>query len=167
MTTQPPEPPAWAQPPQYGQQQCVPPQCWPGYAPPNRDQEHLKLLSVFHYVLGGLTVLMGCVFFVHLGMGIAIVSGAFPTGADGPPPEFGWIFIVAGAMAITFCWTIAILLLVAAGRLKKRRSWTFCFVVACVSCLITPLGTVLGVFTMIVLLRDSVKASFAQAQTEG
>jgi len=167
MATQPPEPPAWAQQTRYNSQQYPPPQAWPWYSPPDRDAEHLKLLSVFHYVLGGLTGLMGCLFFIHVGMGIAIVTGVFPSDGNGPPPEFGWVFVVVGSIAIIVFWTVAILQFLAAGRLKNRRSWTFCFVVACMSCLFTPLGTVLGVFTIIVLLRDSVKASFAQVRADG
>jgi len=168
MTTQPPEPPAWAQQPQYNQQQYQQPQQWPGYSPPNCDDEHLKLLSVFHYVLGGLTALFGCMPFIHVAIGVAMIMGKMSSSTgNGPPPEFGWLFVGMGAIAIIVIWTMAILLLVSAGRLKKRRSWIFCFVVACVSCLFTPFGTVLGVFTIIVLLRDSVKASFAQVRAAG
>lgn len=163
MTTQPPEPPAWTPPPQHGQPQYQQ-QYWPGQ--PNRDAEHLKLLSIFHYVLGGLIGLFGCMPFIHVGIGVAFIMGEIPGNGNGPPPEFGWIFVVAGSIAIIFCWTVAILLLVAAGRLKKRRSWTFCFVTACVSCLFMPMGTALGVFTIIVLIRESVKASFAQVRAE-
>jgi hypothetical protein len=35
---------------------------------------------------------------------------------------------------------------------------------ACVACLSVPLGTVLGVFTIIVLMRPSVKALFAEVR---
>jgi len=38
----------------------------------------------------------------------------------------------------------------------------FCFVVACIECLFMPFGTVLGAFTIIVLMRPSVKNLFAQ-----
>jgi len=38
-------------------------------------------------------------------------------------------------------------------------------VMACVECLFIPFGTILGVFTIIVLLRESVKALFAATQT--
>ena len=167
MTAQPPEPPAWTQQPQYDQQQYQQPHYWPGYLPPNRDAEHLRLLSIFHYVLAGLIGLFGCMPFIHVGIGVVFITGNMPSNGNGPPPEFGWIFVVAGSMAIIFAWTVAILLLVAAGRLKKRRSWTFCFVTACVSCMFMPPGTALGVFTILVLVRDSVKASFAQAQADG
>jgi len=37
--------------------------------------------------------------------------------------------------------------------------------IACVECLFIRFGTILGVFTIIVLLRESVKALFAATQT--
>ena len=36
----------------------------------------------------------------------------------------------------------------------------FCLVIAALLCMITPFGTVLGVFTIIVLVRPSVKLLF-------
>jgi hypothetical protein len=49
-----------------------------------------------------------------------------------------------------------------AGRsLARRKRYLFCLIVAgtmCVMC--NPLGTVLGVFTIVVLLRPSVKELF-------
>jgi len=45
-----------------------------------------------------------------------------------------------------------------AGRFTARQKHdTFCFVMACVECLFMPLGTVLGVFTILVLNRQGVK----------
>jgi hypothetical protein len=41
--------------------------------------------------------------------------------------------------------------------LRERKNRTFSFVVACVNCIHVPLGTVLGVFTIVVLSRESVK----------
>lgn len=52
--------------------------------------------------------------------------------------------------------------MILAGRaLAQRRRYTFCLVIAGVACMFMPFGTVLGVFTIIVLLRDSVKELFA------
>ena len=43
---------------------------------------------------------------------------------------------------------------------SRRKHYTFCFVMACVECLSVPFGTVLGVFTILVLNRASVKELF-------
>ena len=163
MTAQPPNPQPQYQQPQYQQQ--------PYWAPPlqpNRDDEHLKLLSIFHYVLGGLVGFFACFPFIHVGLGTLIHTGTIPPDKNGPPPEvFGWMFVIMGSFAIILGWTLATILLIAGGRLRKKRSWTFCFVVACLSCLFTPMGTVLGVFTILVLSRDTVKVAFAQVRAAG
>lgn len=66
-------------------------------------------------------------------------------------------------IAFIFVWTAAALLLFAGRFLSQRRHWLFCLIVAGLSCLNMPLGTVLGVFTIIVLNRESVKSLFAAA----
>jgi len=161
MTAQPPNPPPWAQQPQYQQP--------PYWLPPNRDAEHLKLLSTFHYVLGGVMGFFGCAPIIHVFIGVLALMGKMQTQGNGqpPPPWFGWVFIIMGSFAIVLGWTLATCLLIAAGRLRKKRNWTFCFVVACVSCLFAPMGTVLGVFTILVLSRPTVKAMFGQVPAAG
>ena len=48
------------------------------------------------------------------------------------------------------------------GRcLTRCKWWTFCLIMSFLNCLSPPLETVLGVFTIIVLLRDTVKDRFA------
>jgi hypothetical protein len=57
-------------------------------------------------------------------------------------------------------WTCGALFAWAGRRLGQRRSYTFCFIVACILCLFMPLGTVLGVFTILLLVQPRVKATF-------
>jgi len=128
-----------------------------------QDEQHLDLLATFHYVVGGLTALMSCMFFLPLGMGIAMLTGALD-GASAPPRGLGLLFVLLGSCAILAGWTLAILIIAAGRRLKRRMSHTFCLVVAALECMITPFGTVLGIFTIIVLMRESVKAMFAEKQ---
>ncbi len=129
------------------------------------------MLSIFHYVVAALTAMAGCIPFVHLAMGIAMVSGAFdaPGGAfEGPgqsaPPAFlGWFFIGMAAIFIVLIWATAIAILLAARNLAQHRAYTYCLVVAAIECTFMPLGTVLGVFTIMVLIRPSVKELFGVA----
>ncbi|PYI82572.1 MAG: hypothetical protein DMF09_14100 [Verrucomicrobia bacterium] len=56
------------------------------------------------------------------------------------------------------------LFLTFAGRsLSRRKHYWFAFVVACIECIFIPFGTILGVFTIIVLSRESVKTLFSSA----
>lgn len=168
MTAQPPNPQTWAQPPQYQQPQYQQPY-WAPPLQPNRDEEHLKLLSIFHYVLGGVMGFFACFPFIHVAIGVLLLTGTMPSDGNGsqPPAILGLPFVVIGSLFIILGWTLATILLIAGGRLRKKRSWTFCFVVACLSCLFTPMGTVLGVFTILVLSRDTVKVAFAQVRAAG
>ena len=50
--------------------------------------------------------------------------------------------------------------------LSMRKNYVFCFVIACLTCLKMPLGTILGVFTILVLNRPTVKEMFNQAPVD-
>jgi len=57
-------------------------------------------------------------------------------------------------------WTLAGFIVAAGRKLKRRMSRTFCLVVAGIECILMPFGTVLGVFTIVVLMKESVKGIF-------
>jgi len=124
----------------------------------NKDEEHLKLLSIFHYVVGGIAGFFSCFPIIHLIMGIAMLA---ETSRGGPSVFFGLIFVMLALTFITLGWTLAICMIISGRRLARRKCYKFCFAIACVSCLLMPHGTVLGVFTIIVLMRPSVKELFA------
>jgi hypothetical protein len=54
------------------------------------DAQHLKLLSIFHYLVGGLTALFACFPLIHLGLGLAVLfsPGFFPA-KSGQGPSGG------------------------------------------------------------------------------
>ena len=125
----------------------------------DQDAEHLRLLSIFHYVVGGLTALCACIPIIHLAIGLAILFGAFPHN-NGPPAVVGLLMVVIAGCFILAGWALAICLFIAGGYLKSRKHYTFCLVIAGISCMLFPFGTALGVFTIIVLMRPSVKEMF-------
>lgn len=134
---------------------------------PPQDLEHLRLLSLFHYILGGLTAFFACIPFIHVGLGIAMVLGKLDQGKNPPPPAIGWLFVVVGGFFILAGWTLAALMIVAGRKLARRRNRGFCTVVAAFSCLMMPLGTILGVFTLMVLSRPTVRRLFdAEKESE-
>jgi len=128
-----------------------------------QDEEHLNLLSVFHYVAGGLAGLFAFfpIFHLIIGLVLIIAPGNFE-GEGGPPPAlFGWFFVIFSAVFMTIGWVFAGFVIAAGRGLAKRRGYLFCLVMAGIECIFMPFGTVLGVFTIIVLMRDSVKEIFA------
>ena len=133
-----------------------------------QDAEHLRLLSIFYYVLGGITALFGCIFIVYIVMGGVIASGKIPSGSGPPTPkEMGWAFMAAGFFFILLSWGMAAALILTGRWIGERKNWMYCFVMACLSCASFPLGTALGVFTIIVLQRTSVKMLFGRPFSGG
>jgi hypothetical protein len=132
-------------------------------ATPQDDSEHLNLLSLFHYVVAGLAALFSLFPVFHLVMGIGLVSGALD---DGRPEAavgrsvVGWLLIVFAVAFIVCGLGFAVCLALAGKFLKERRRYRFCLVLACIACVFMPFGTVLGVFTLLVLMRPPVKAAF-------
>ena len=128
----------------------------------NQDEQYLNLLSIFHYVVGALTALFSCIFIMHIVMGILMLTGDF--GDDAPPPIFAWFFVLIPSIFMLTGWTLAGFIIATGRKLKHRTSHMFCLVVAGCECLIMPFGTVLGVFTIIVLMKDSTKKLFSSNQ---
>ncbi len=121
------------------------------------DEQHLNLLSVFHYVVAGLVAFFSCFALPHV-----IIGSVMITAEDVEPVErlFGVLFGGMGLFFLLGGWVLAGFLLAAAGKLRRREGHLFCMVVAGVSCAFVPFGTLLGVFTLIVLMRDSVRRLF-------
>ncbi len=149
-------------------QHAPPPQ--PGDAPPNNDVEHLRLLSIFHYIFAGMSALWCSLFIFHVVIGVAMlfdnsIFDEMPQPGGGAPPmgdmkAMGAMFAFMGGAVVLAGWTYAVLLVIAGRKLAARRGRTFCIVVASLSCFLVPLGTILGVFTLIVLMRPSVQTLF-------
>lgn len=132
----------------------------PTPAPANLDAEHLRLLTVFHYLVAALTAFFACFPLIHLGISIFMLLKPESFKPNPPPPFMAWIFVIFAAVAILAGWVLAVLFLLAGRNLARRRRYLFCQIVAGIGCIFMPFGTVLGVFTLLVLARPSVKDLF-------
>ncbi|MEL6381165.1 MAG: hypothetical protein AAFQ89_01570 [Cyanobacteria bacterium J06626_18] len=133
----------------------------------SKDTEQLKLIAILHYVLGGIVAASSLLALVHVGIGLSFIlsPGAYPpSDGTGFPFEFGWLFFITGLTVLITGLILAICLVISGRCLAKRKGYWFSFVVACIECIYTPLGTALGVLTLIVLCRDSVKARYSIRQ---
>jgi hypothetical protein len=127
------------------------------------DKEHLRLLSIFHYVVGAFTLFIACFPLIHVGLGLAMVfAPQWFSGKPGdePPAFVGWLFTCMGAGMFLAGLSLALCVVLAGRFIVQRRRYWFVFVVACFECAIFPFGTALGVFTIVVLSRPTVKSLF-------
>ncbi len=131
----------------------------------NPDRDHLKLLAMFHVLLGAL-----CAFFVlvpisHLFFGISMLTGIWPPGSPEPGPESwaGWILVTSAGFMIFAAVSMAALAVLAAVSLANEKRHGLCVAVACLECVFFPLGTILGIATLMVLFRPSGKELFGLA----
>lgn len=128
--------------------------------PKSEDQQHLDLLSIFHYVVGGILYVFGCIPMVHFLFGILMTTGVLKDDNQAALRIVG-VFLVLFSMAMIFsAWALATLVIFAGRNLARRTRYKFCLVMAGVVCIFMPIGTVLGVFTILVLSRTSVKQLF-------
>ena len=134
-----------------------------------KDEQDLRLLSIFHYVVGGVTILFIPLplFYVFLGTVILLLASS-EANAEDDPTILGWFMLMIGLLMLALMLTIAVLVIITGRFINRRKRRTFCIVVAAVECAFQPFGVVLGIFTIIVLMRESVKELFqAQSSIQG
>ncbi len=133
----------------------------------NQDEDHLRLLSIFHYIVGGLAAFFSFfpLFYGAIGL-VFLLAPAHPQHGEPPPPLLGWFFVAFGSFFFLLGLVFATCVILSGRSIARRRHHTFAFVVACIECLFFPFGVVLGVFTIIVLSRRSVKELFTPPAAE-
>lgn len=126
------------------------------------DEEHLRLLVIFHRIYGIIVIV-----FSLLSIGYFLLLGfifSYPedhsrytyTAFQAPNPEFMNVFLIVMIILLAVCLIVGVCNILSAQYIKKRKSRIFSIVVACVDCVSIPMGTIIGILTLVVLLRTSV-----------
>jgi hypothetical protein len=138
------------------------------------DEEHLKLLSVGYVVSAGVCAFFSLfgLLYVFMGIMMSATLSHLPETAgkpvQHPPPAFiGWFFAGFGLAIFLIAIGMAAAKFRAAWCIKHRKWRVFCMVIAGLGCLEFPYGTALGVFSFIVLGRDSVVHLFSPGSPAG
>jgi hypothetical protein len=130
-----------------------------------RDREHLKLLSIFHFVFGGLALAGIGFLFVHYFIMHTAFSNPdmWKSQPKAMPPKafldaFIWFCPFMGLMLL-----IGLVRNVLSGLFRcQKTNRLFSLIVAGLNCVQIPFGTALGVFTILVLSRDSVRQLYSE-----
>ncbi|QYY36842.1 hypothetical protein [Ruficoccus sp. ZRK36] len=132
-----------------------------------------------HIVAGILFILISCLPLLFILSGSALLAGGvaiavdeaarnMPPGSGDPailailPTIFGGFFATLIVVGLLFNVAIGVGIIISGRFLRQHRHYIFSFVVACLLCTSVPLGTILGIFTIVVLSRDSVKRLYGQ-----
>jgi hypothetical protein len=129
------------------------------------DEEHLRLLAIGHYVTGGLCILFASLFIFHFVFFFLMASDPsfFPPPKPGQPaPPEGMFRVMGGVLGlfILLGWAFGGLTIYVGRCIKRRIKRGLSLGIACVNLLFMPVGTLLGVATIMVLSRPSVKSAY-------
>ncbi len=129
------------------------------------EKDTLHMLSIFHYVIAGLIALIACIPLFHLTIGLSLTAGAIVS-EEPVIGVAGAFFTLIATLIILFGWGLAFFVFLAGKNLDRQTKYQFCMVGAGVLCIFMPLGTILGVFTLVTLQDDSVKAMFNRNEVQ-
>jgi len=124
------------------------------------NEQHLRLLAIFHYVVAALTAIVALIPLIHVTIGWFLLHAPPPHNGEAPPPFVGWLFIIVGSVFIVAGESFAVCVFAAGRCIQLQTRYWFVFVMACLQCCFFPFGTALGVFTIVVLSRPAVKQMF-------
>jgi hypothetical protein len=133
-------------------------------------KQYLKIISIFHYVIGGMAALFACfpIFHFLVGLGMLVFS-LVGFGEQGGLPFLPMAFVgafftlIAGSVML-LGWAFAVCVILAGRFLALRKRYMFCLVMAGIACMFMPFGTVLGVLTIITLVQPVVRGWFESGQ---
>ena len=129
-----------------------------------KDEEQLKLIVIFQSIYGSFTILFSLMFIAHIYFANTFLNDPKffsrflkeEVIISNPSELVRLITIMSIVMIAVGCF-IGIINLLSAYFIKKRKKRIFCIVVACINCIQIPIGTILGVFILNVLSRNSVE----------
>ena len=130
----------------------------------HHPQEPIRLLAIFHFVYAGLVVL-GTLMPIFWLLTASIWWPELAAEATGdneyiPAMATGAVVVTFASFGILLGWIWAGFLVTAGRNMLALRRHTFCLVVAGIACLAIPLGTVLGVSTLVILNREGTRELF-------
>lgn len=127
-----------------------------------RDLGDLKVLSVLFWIDVGLQVLGVGFLAMLVFFGMAEEAAKNAAGQSATDAANGQMLIAVFGVMAALAGLVLLLKILCAYGITKRRFRTLCIVVSAINCLAFPIGTIIGVYSLMVLSRPSVGALFEQ-----
>jgi hypothetical protein len=150
-------------PAQHPAQQYPPPQ---PLALTPQDESNLNVLGILFFVYAGLVGIGALAFSAFAILPALLISGAAassPPPGSPPPLLLGGIFAVIFGLAALLLAVKCVVMILAGRALGHRQHYVLVMVGACAALLNLPLGTALGVCTILMLQKPAVKVAFGMA----
>ncbi len=131
----------------------------------DEDIRYLNILAIFHLIVGGMAGLFSCFPLINLSMGLPMLSEIPKMIAQETCSPFAVLpiaFVVLPIIIVVVGWMLAIAIALNGYYITKRKWLTYCMVMSGIETIFMPFGTALGVFTLILLSKPSVKSVFEQ-----
>lgn len=125
-------------------------------------RSHARILAIFHYVMGGLFILMSTFFLLYVLFAVGIIFAELPrSGSNGPPVWLmGSLFAGIGCGGGLIFIGIGVANLMAGFALTGMRNTTLIMIVSVINMLNQPLGLVLGILTLLYIMQADAKRLF-------
>jgi hypothetical protein len=125
----------------------------------------LRLLSAGYYIQAGIAAFNSVLLFGYSAIATAVLANlgrmSSETGQHGLPPALVSMLSVLLAILLILVAVYTVCLFLAGLWLRRFQNLLFIQIMAGLNCLAIPYGTVLGIFTFMVLQRPSAKQFFA------
>ncbi len=127
----------------------------------DKNLENLRLLGVFYYVVAAFAAMIALIPMIYFTIGsVLLVVSLFNLRAMFPLTFVGGVFVLVASFLILLGAAFGTCLFFAGRFLRQARHYYFCLVTGGVACVFFPWGTILGVFTLVLLSKEEVKALF-------
>lgn len=128
---------------------------------------YLDLISLFHFIVAGIAGLFSCLPLFNLFIGMPMLKDIPYTFLQHEyfsqqilAPFIMFILLPTGMAVIGWMFAIAVAL---NGYYIKNRIWLkYCMVISGIETIFTPLGTILGAFSLVLLTKPNIRMLFDQ-----
>ena len=129
------------------------------------DFSHLNSLSICFKFFAALLGCGGFLPLIHITVGFLLATGSIPMenanqSESGLSLLIGGLFVLVGFLVMAMIFTFSFFSWKCGEWILKREKYVGVTICAAIACTSVPLGTLLGVFTLIVINRPQVKAEF-------
>ena len=139
----------------------------------NLHEKYIKTLSIFHYVHSGLSILgiilYGIFMMFVLGGASMITINAFHNYTfltSTILSMLGWTAALFLGIGFLACIALSIALYLTGRFMAQRTHYMFCLSVAGIESILFPIGTILGILTLITLTRHPVQELFGVQESK-